>query len=101
MGQIERVDEAHAEVTVARVWREHRLTCLKRSTLGSHLLGILEDPWLSYTQFHLDVVGCPMCLANLQDLQEEQAGAAKPLTESIFASSVGFLSRVSGEGPSG
>lgn len=92
------MDDARAEVTVAHVWRKYRLTCLKRSTLGSYLLGILEDPWLSYTQFHLDVVGCPICLANLQDLQDEQTGAPKPLTDSILASSIGFLSRVSNEG---
>jgi len=94
------MDEEQTEVTVARVWREFRLTCLKRSTLGSYLLGILDDPWRSYTQFHLDVVGCPMCLANLQDLQEEQSQAIRPMTESFFASSVGFLSRVSSEGES-
>ncbi len=88
-------DESRAEITVARVWREHRLTCLKRSTLGQYLLGILEGPWLGYTQFHLDVVGCTMCLANLQDLQDEQTGEPIQMTESIFASSIGFLSRAS------
>jgi RNA polymerase sigma factor (sigma-70 family) len=91
------VDEEHAEITVARVWRDRRLTCLKRSTLGSYLLGVLDDPWLGYTQFHLDVVGCPLCLANLQDLENEERGAAPALTESILASSIGFLSRASAE----
>jgi RNA polymerase sigma factor (sigma-70 family) len=90
------LDETHAEVTVARVWREHRLTCLKRSTLGAYLLGVLEDPWLSYTQFHLDVVACPTCLANLADLEsEEDQAAARPNTQAMFESSVGFLSRAS------
>ena len=87
-----------AEVTVAKIWRERRLTCLKRSTLGSYALGVLDDPWLSYTQFHIDVVGCPLCLANLQDLEAEEAPTAPPPTDSIFASSVGFLSRLSGTG---
>lgn len=86
------LDEQSAEVTVARVWRERRLTCLKRSTLQAHLLEVLDEPWLSYTQFHLDVVGCPICLANLQDLEEEEAGQVAPAqAEQIFASSVGFL----------
>jgi RNA polymerase sigma factor (sigma-70 family) len=90
------LSETHAEVTVARVWREHRLTCLKRSTLGAYLLGVLEDPWLSYTQFHLDVVACPTCLANLADLEsEEDQAAARPNTQAMFESSVGFLSRAS------
>lgn len=87
------LDEAEADVTVARVWREHRLTCLKRSTLGSYLLGVLEDPWLSYTQFHLDVVGCPMCVANLGDLQAEQDEEPAAYFEQVFQSSVGFLKR--------
>ncbi|MCP4592101.1 MAG: sigma-70 family RNA polymerase sigma factor [bacterium] len=87
-----------AEVTVARVWRDRRLTCLKRGTLGSYALGVLDDPWLSYTQFHLDVVGCPLCLANLEDLESEEGIEGRPPTDSIFASSVGFLSRVSGTG---
>lgn len=87
------LDESVADVTVARVWREHRLTCLKRSTLGSHLLGVLEDPWQSYTQFHLDVVACPMCLANLEDLKAEQESETPPDREHIFQSSVGFLKR--------
>ncbi len=86
--------DAEADTTVANVWREHRLTCLKRSTLGSYLLEVLEDPWRGYTQFHLDVVACPMCLANLDDLQVEESQDRGRSTESIFASSVGFLSRV-------
>ena len=86
------LDEQGADVTVARVWREQRLTCLKRSTLGSYLLGILEEPWQSYTQFHLDVAGCQMCLANLDDLDsEEEEDGAPTDTERMFASSVGFL----------
>jgi len=91
--------ELQAEATVCRVWREQRVTCLKRSTLGQYLLGVLEDPWLSYTQFHLDVVSCPLCLANLQDLEAEEEGLAlQDQAERIFASSAGFLSRVSGPG---
>jgi len=87
------LDESSADVTVARVWRERRLTCLKRGTLGSYSLGALDEPWKSYTQFHLDVVACPMCLANLTDLQAEEEEWQPADTERMFASSVGFLSR--------
>lgn len=87
--------EELAEVTVAKVWQQRRLTCLKRSTLGSFLLGVLDDPWLSYTQFHLDVVACPMCLANLRDLEQEDIAETPRATEHLYASSVGFLSRAS------
>jgi RNA polymerase sigma-70 factor (ECF subfamily) len=82
------------DVTVTEIWRARRLTCLKRSTLGSYLLGVLDEPWLSYTQFHLDVVACPMCLANYEDLRAASDEALDPvLRERIFASSAGFLSR--------
>ena len=84
---------AVADVTVARVWREQRLTCLKRSTLGSYLLGVLDEPWRTYTQFHLDIVSCQMCLANLSDLEAEEDERTPADTERMFASSVGFLSR--------
>jgi len=85
------LEEDHADVTVARVWREHRLTCLKRSTLGSYLLGVLDEPWRSYTQFHLDVVGCSMCLANMADLEAEEDDHLPADTDRLFASSAGFL----------
>jgi RNA polymerase sigma-70 factor, ECF subfamily len=85
--------EDDAEVTVARVWREHRLTCLKRSTLGSYALGVLDEPWKSYTQFHLDVVACPMCLANLADLEAEEDSRPPADTDAMFQSSIGFLKK--------
>ncbi|MCB9851362.1 MAG: RNA polymerase sigma factor [Phycisphaerales bacterium] len=84
------------DITVAQVWRDRRLTCLKRSTLGSYLLGVLDDPWLGYTQFHIDVVACPLCLANLRDIEQEDIAEHDPQrTEHLFTSSVGFLSRTS------
>jgi RNA polymerase sigma-70 factor (ECF subfamily) len=94
MGAAAQFPEQDAEVTVAKIWRDRRLTCLKRGTLGAYLLGALDEPWLGYTQFHLDVVNCTMCLANLRDLaEEERSDGPTPASEQIFASSVGFLSR--------
>ena len=87
-------DEIQTEATVCRVWREQRLTCLKRSTLGQHMLGVLEEPWFTYTQFHLDIVACPMCLANLADLQaEDHPPAVQDSAQRFFNTSVGFLSQ--------
>jgi len=82
-----------SEATIARVWRQRRLSCLKRSTIGSYLLGALEEPWQSYTAFHLDTVQCLMCRANLEDLSAEREQAADgSLSQRMFQSSVGFLS---------
>lgn len=86
-------EQFSADATIARVWRQRRLSCLKRSTIGSHLLGVLEDPWAAYTSFHLETVGCLMCRANLEDLAtEHDALPERDVTEKMFQSSVGFLS---------
>jgi len=83
-----------SETTISRVWRNRRLSCLKRSTIGSYLLGVLDEPWLSYTRFHLEQVRCLMCRANLEDLsaESEEIGGGD-LGQRLFQSSVGFLSR--------
>ncbi len=85
--------ELSSEATIARIWRRRRLSCLKRSTIGSYLLGVLEDPWQSYTAFHLETVKCLMCRANLEDLSAESEQVPEgDVTERMFQSSVGFLS---------
>lgn len=86
--------ELSGEATISRVWRKRRLSCLKRSTIGSYLLGVLEEPWASYTAFHLETVRCMMCRSNLDDLAAENTDAVpEDLRERMFQSSVGFLSR--------
>jgi RNA polymerase sigma-70 factor (ECF subfamily) len=83
-----------SEATIAQVWRQRRLSCLKRSTIGSSLLGVLEEPWRSYTTFHLETVKCLMCRANLEDLAAEgdERSLDQVLSKRIFQSSAGFLS---------
>ena len=85
--------ELSTDASIAKVWRERRLSCLKRSTIGSYLLGVLEEPWQSYTTFHLEEVQCLMCRANLEDLSAESEQLSDGnLGERMFQSSVGFLS---------
>lgn len=88
-----RSGEVSSEATISRVWRDRRLSCLKRSTLGSHILGVLEEPWASYTEFHVEEIGCLMCRANLEDLSRESERVGEDVGERMFQSSVGFLSR--------
>lgn len=82
--------------TVARIWREEGISCLKRSTLGRYLLGVLDEDWNFYIDFHATQAGCDRCNANLEDLRAEDqrdAAAREQLRERCFASSVGFLSQ--------
>ena len=82
--------------TVARIWRDEGVSCLKRSTLGRHLLGVLDDDWERYIDFHVNMLACDRCQANLDDLRaedERDEAAARDWRERVFASSVGFLSK--------
>jgi RNA polymerase sigma-70 factor (ECF subfamily) len=82
--------------TVGRIWREDHVSCLKRSTLGSFLLGALDGEWNTYVDFHVNQGACAVCKANLEDLREEESrdeNYRKGLAERCFASSIGFLSR--------
>jgi len=55
--------------TLGAIWRRGRLTCPTRQQLGSALLDALDPALASYITFHLDVIGCPFCQANLADLK--------------------------------
>ena len=69
-------DQLH---TLGAIWHRARLTCPSREQLGSFLLDALDPDLAAYLQFHIDVVECPFCQANLDDLkaQSEATTAAK------------------------
>ena len=83
--------------SLSAVWRRHRLSCLTREQLGSHLLGVLDPGAEDYLRFHLEVVACRYCQASLQDLRDQHAAADKVVIEQrrtrYFQSSAGYLSR--------
>jgi hypothetical protein len=82
------------EHSLGAVWRRERLTCPPREQLGSYILQVLDDGLQEYIDFHLNVIGCPFCVANLADLQalqQEPAPQAKERRRRIFQSSAGFL----------
>lgn len=55
--------------TLGAIWRRGRLTCPTRQQLGSYLLDAVDPELAAYVTFHLDVVECPFCQANLADLK--------------------------------
>ena len=81
------------ENVFARIWREERLSCLSRATLGGYLLGTLSPELRDYVEFHLNVLNCPYCRSNLDDMREEaesmEASARRKLR--LYESSVGYL----------
>jgi hypothetical protein len=59
--------------TLGAIWHRSRLTCPSRQQLGSYLLDALDPELASYIKFHIDVVECPYCRANLVDLERRQS----------------------------
>jgi hypothetical protein len=62
--------------TLGAIWHRARLTCPSRQQLGSFLLDALDPELASYLTFHLEVVECPFCQANLADLKVQSQTAA-------------------------
>lgn len=76
--------------SLGAIWKRHRLTCATREQLGSYLLEVLDPAEADYLAFHLDVVACPFCRANLADLEGQfttDAPATQARHRRIFHSS--------------
>jgi anti-sigma factor RsiW len=84
--------------SVGEIWRRWRLSCPTRSQLGSFLLGTLETAQAKYVEFHLHSIGCRLCAANLDDLQNAVKTGAEPAARRrrFFESSAGHLRGMSG-----
>lgn len=65
--------------TLGAIWRRGRLSCPTRQQWGSYLLDALDPEHAAYLTFHIDVVECPFCRANLVDLKGKSASAAPPV----------------------
>ncbi|TWT73700.1 hypothetical protein Pla123a_35930 [Posidoniimonas polymericola] len=80
--------------SLGAVWRRRRLTCPSREQLGSYALGVLSRGHADYVRFHLETVGCRLCVANLHDLNERQSAASQDnevRRKKYFQSTVGRL----------
>lgn len=82
--------------SVGEIWRGHRLSCCTKEQLGSFLLKALPEKIADYIAFHIEVVGCRFCLANLADLkaqQKEDREVIQLRRRKFFQSSAGYLRR--------
>jgi RNA polymerase sigma factor (sigma-70 family) len=88
-------ESANFENILSEVWQAMRLSCPKRSTIGAHLLGTLDQDWHDYVDFHLNALGCHFCRANLDDLKQKNAEDNNPraLHTRIMESTIGFLNK--------
>ncbi len=77
-GQLEEVRQNRADGqlhTLGAIWVRSRLTCPSRQQLGSFLLDALDPELAAYLTFHLEVIECPFCQANLADLKAQSQTA--------------------------
>lgn len=85
------------EHSLATIWRRQRLTCPTRELLGAFLLDGLVPDEAEYVRFHLEIVGCRWCEANLEDVRSssikgtEQKEPSAGRRRRFFESSVGYL----------
>lgn len=80
---------------LGEIWRRHRISCPSRQHLGSYLLGAMGQEPLQYIKFHLEVVQCRWCLANLEDLQKQNSESqtmVQSRRRKYFQTSAGYLS---------
>lgn len=79
--------------TVGQIWRNGNLSCPTRSDLGAYLLGTVSAAQHEYIKFHLEIIGCRFCRANLLDLQTASAAsnAVESRRQKYFQTSVGYL----------
>ncbi len=64
-------DPTSFDSLLTEIWEDQRPSCPKRSTIGGYLLNTLDEPWQTYVDFHLKMLGCSFCKANLEDLQKQ------------------------------
>jgi hypothetical protein len=81
------------EHSISAIWRRERLSCPSRDQLGSYLLKAVDPAVSEYIQFHLNVISCSFCQANLADLQakQEEEPRSQQRRRRIFESSAGLL----------
>ena len=76
-----------------QIWLDQRPSCPKRTTLGKYALEILPEQWNDFVHFHVSVLGCGFCQANLVELQEVEEQCTPENVEVLFQSTIGFLRR--------
>ncbi len=78
--------------SVGEIWARTGLSCPSRAQLGGFLLSTLPQEDAAYIEFHLQTVGCRVCQANLNDLEEQSTQSdAIPRRRKFFESSAGLL----------
>ncbi|MCZ2342235.1 MAG: hypothetical protein LC104_10630 [Bacteroidales bacterium] len=80
--------------SISSVWRGEKVSCPSLDQLGGYLLGAGDPEFHDYIAFHLNTIGCPECMANLEYLESKSAlpeTTTRTRQKRILDSSVGIL----------
>lgn len=64
--------------SIGAIWRREHLSCPTREELSSYKEEALDPQRIDYIKFHLEIVGCNACQANLLDLNSAKGLKANP-----------------------
>ena len=67
--------------TLGEIWRRYQIGVPEREQLASYIAGTLADEEMDYIRYRIEILKCPFTIANLQDLQEQQAEAGEIIDE--------------------
>ena len=76
-------EDEQFDMSVSRVWVQERISCPHRDILRAYLAGGLDAGEQDYVTFHLRVIECPFCLANLEDLEVATSAAKEELRRRV------------------
>lgn len=79
------------ETDLRSAWESHHPSCPNRSTLGKYSLGILPPAWEDLVRYHVEILGCLFCDANLQELTNDSLDTGAVSKQHLFQSTIGFL----------
>lgn len=83
--------------TIGAIWRRQQLSCPDRSVLQAYVSNQLDPDMADYVLFHLTEIGCRVCRANFDDLNQQLARDRSAETASrrrrMFQTSAGHLRR--------
>lgn len=64
--------------SIGAIWRREHLSCPSREELSSYKDEALDHQRIDYIKFHLEIIGCNACQANLLDLNCTKGSQANP-----------------------
>ena len=78
--------------SLGSMWRRGRWSCPPRAVWSAFVDGRLGDGLSQHLRFHVEVIGCRVCAANLADLQQSGNHTdSEGRVRKIFQSSAGRL----------